>query len=414
MTSDVNDFADETVPDLSFARGLDQFRDNVVPPVAESDSGVDSDTEPRLYRPASAASHLARAKHFTTDARAHSDTGVAAIPVQYKTVVSSSMSSTSSPISPASSYLSLVNRKASPHNPIQVGAYKLGRVLGSGGFSIVREAIAKDSVFAVKIVDCRHVNVDELEHEIELWQGLHHPHILPLLDVERTKNLAYLFTLHCPSPSSLFEVVRRRSYRIVTESDVLQHLKYLAHLASAVAYLHSNLIVHRDIKLENCLLHPTRGLLLSDFGLSVRVGEVSQRANTPAAMGIAPTATRLRRCVSDEDIEFGLCIAPGGSLPYAAPELLDDDPPQPRFSQDLWALGVLTYTLATGHLPWANAIEWRLREQIRKGEWSLDGPFGKICERTLVLDNSRRTPAAELVPLIETFVEEARNGLCAP
>ena len=100
--------------------------------------------------------------------------------------------------------------------------------------------------------------------------------------------------------------------------------QYVKQAAYALAFLHSHdpVVLHRDIKLENCLIDADRNLRLSDFGSVGLLFDQDQRRET-------------------------LC----GTLDYLAPEFLK----KRGISQkaDVWALGVATYELLTGSAPFA-------------------------------------------------------------
>lgn len=61
-----------------------------------------------------------------------------------------------------------------------------------------------------------------------------------------------------------------------------------------------------------------------------------------------------------------------GSLPYAAPELLEPSPPPLGPSADIWALGVMLYAMLTGKLPFKHDFEPRLRAMITSGKFNRD------------------------------------------
>lgn len=61
-----------------------------------------------------------------------------------------------------------------------------------------------------------------------------------------------------------------------------------------------------------------------------------------------------------------------GSLPYASPELLSPNPPPLGPSADIWAFGVLTFTMIIGKLPFQHFYEPRLRAMIIKGKFPQD------------------------------------------
>ncbi|CCH43510.1 RAC serine/threonine-protein kinase [Wickerhamomyces ciferrii] len=61
-----------------------------------------------------------------------------------------------------------------------------------------------------------------------------------------------------------------------------------------------------------------------------------------------------------------------GSLPYAAPELLEAQPPPLGPSADVWAFGILLYTMITGKLPFQHSFEPRLRAMISAGKYDTE------------------------------------------
>lgn len=69
-------------------------------------------------------------------------------------------------------------------------------------------------------------------------------------------------------------------------------------------------------------------------------------------------------------IDSGLPHSHIGSLPYASPELLLPSPPPLGPSADIWALGVLMYTMCTGKLPFQHPYEPTLRSIITSGDYS--------------------------------------------
>ncbi|KAK6457682.1 Ca2+/calmodulin-dependent protein kinase [Scheffersomyces xylosifermentans] len=67
-----------------------------------------------------------------------------------------------------------------------------------------------------------------------------------------------------------------------------------------------------------------------------------------------------------------------GSLPYASPELLSPSPPPLGPSADIWALGVLMYTMCVGKLPFQHQYEPRLRAIIFAGKYNRED-LKKAC-----------------------------------
>jgi serine/threonine protein kinase len=116
----------------------------------------------------------------------------------------------------------------------------------------------------------------------------------------------------------LFEYLSKREFKITED-----RARSIAHqIASALFYLHSYGIVHRDIKLENILLMEdtdSSQIKLVDFGLSKMLGP-------------GDTSTD-----------------PYGTLAYVAPEVLMQKPY--RFKVDNWSLGIIVYVMLSGMLP---------------------------------------------------------------
>jgi len=91
-------------------------------------------------------------------------------------------------------------------------------------------------------------------------------------------------------------------------------------MISALHYLHSNKIIHRDMKPQNILIGPDRQLKLCDFGFA--------RALTQQSL----TLTSVK-----------------GTPLYMAPELVQEQPYD--HTVDLWSLGVILYELFRGEPP---------------------------------------------------------------
>ncbi|KAK3110030.1 hypothetical protein LTR53_016108 [Teratosphaeriaceae sp. CCFEE 6253] len=172
-----------------------------------------------------------------------------------------------------------------------------------------------------------------LKREVEMLKSISHPSLVHLKACEYQPTRALLVLTYCPG-GDLFELASQK--RDLLTPRLVQRM--FAELVSAVRYLHSHWIVHRDIKLENVLVnlpqadltaisnplvHPRPIITLTDLGLSRRIPQ-------PPASPLLTT-----RC---------------GSEDYAAPEILLGQPYDGR-QTDAWALGVLLYALMEGRLP---------------------------------------------------------------
>ncbi|WP_437895326.1 AAA family ATPase [Sorangium sp. So ce124] len=117
--------------------------------------------------------------------------------------------------------------------------------------------------------------------------------------------------------------------------DVAEFLRLAIRIVSAVADIHQRNVVHKDIKPDNILVHPTTGeVKLIDFGLASTLP-----CNWRASAGL-------------RQIE--------GSLPYMSPEQTGRMNRAPDERSDLYSLGVTFCQMLTGKLPFqaADPMEW--------------------------------------------------------
>ena len=116
---------------------------------------------------------------------------------------------------------------------------------------------------------------------------------------------------------SLYNYLKAKKYRCLEENEA-KHL--FRQTVEGVAYLHSQNIAHRDIKLENILLDEKQSIKLIDFGFSI---------------------------ISQKDKLLNIYC---GTPTYMSPELAMKKNYQ-GWQADVWALGVLLYVLLCGRFP---------------------------------------------------------------
>jgi serine/threonine protein kinase len=209
----------------------------------------------------------------------------------------------------------------------------------------------------------------QFDHEVEIWRFLRHPYILPLLRVYTTDHATFCIT-KLNKGGTLYDLVR--ATRLKKQAGLPAHLvqRYSYQLASAMRYLHYDVqVVHRDIKLENCLLDMTVAdaerdggdLLLCDFGMADFVVSDQRDGPEPHSIGdnqnIGPAET---------SASFT------GSLQYAAPELFTAGENVFSTAADIWAFGVVVFALLTATLPFNDGLDIKTRERIQNCEWNTD------------------------------------------
>ncbi len=150
---------------------------------------------------------------------------------------------------------------------------KDGNILGKGAFGTVRVVTHRTTgvKYAVKCLDIGSIDtVDglrQLRNEIFIMCQLDHPNIVRIEEVYESGNEIYILQELC-SGGDLFDRVGSEPDMHFTEAHCARLVKQML---SAVRYLHSKGIAHRDLKLENFLLTSKAAdseLKLIDFGLS--------------------------------------------------------------------------------------------------------------------------------------------------
>lgn len=307
-------------------------------------------------------------------------------------------STSGSQVSPATAFLSKFTPKESEERPPEpdsegqeVGEYVLGRDIGFGGFSLVREAYTIEGeervLRAVKIVRRQIPNKEEAENdqfqaeferEVRLWRCLGHRHILPLIAVYNTPFATFCFT-KLNTGGTLFDLVRRN--RKGLSSDLAR--RYAYQLASAIRYLHEDMrVVHRDIKLENCLVDLSApnaeeaggNLLLCDFGLAEFITRTPRRSSPCTSSDSTPYGTPPSHDHDPKQHHMGpsqYSTSVAGSLQYAAPELILSPTGLLSTAVDIWAFGVVIYALLVGDLPFQHSFQPKVQMMIQSGEWDL-------------------------------------------
>lgn len=223
--------------------------------------------------------------------------------------------------------------------------YAVGHVIGDGNFAVVRHCIHKatGAEYAMKIVDKYKCQGKEtmLASEVAILRQVCHPNIISLIAEQETIDQLFL-VMELVKGGDLFDAIAAATKFSEAEASVM-----IGHLTSALAYLHSHHIVHRDVKPENLLVEMdgshVRCLKLGDFGLAQVV-----RENL-----------------------YTVC----GTPTYVAPEILAEIGYGLKI--DVWAAGVILYILLCGFPPFVSPEneQEELFERILSGQYEFTSPY---------------------------------------
>src|SRR5712691_8235760 len=152
------------------------------------------------------------------------------------------------------------------------GRYSLERELGRGGMGVVYLAreVRLDRLVAIKLLPPHHAGDSHLRdrflREARTAAKLSHPHIIPIFAVDEVGAFVF-FAMAYVAGETLTERVRRRGPLPPSEAG-----RVLREVAWALAYAHSQGLVHRDVKPDNIMLEEATGrALVADFGIAGQV-----------------------------------------------------------------------------------------------------------------------------------------------
>ncbi|CAM4711743.1 unnamed protein product [Leuciscus chuanchicus] len=261
-------------------------------------------------------------------------------------------------------------------DPRVTARYDIKALIGCGSFSRVVRAEHRRSrqPFAIKLLEVKGREGHEAcQAELGVLRRVNHSNVIRLAEVFETPHRVYLVLELATGGELLERMVARGTFR---ERDATKALKMVA---SGLCYLHSLGVIHRDLKPENLLYyHPGQDsrLIITDFGLACW-------DKTPASFqskGDTSVSTHDTNCdssLSAVDFEKSrqskdwavrtLC----GTPEYLAPEMLAQRPC--GSAVDMWALGVITYIVLSGSLPFDQSSRPRLFRAILRGSFSFHG-----------------------------------------
>ena len=253
---------------------------------------------------------------------------------------------------------------------LTIGRYQILEQLGKGGFGLVYRAedqLLKRQV-AIKVLK-RFRSADQVDlwlDEARVLAKLDHPAIVPIYDVGKTDSGGPYIVSKLIEGGTLEDRLRSGAWSIEDSVRVAKQL------AQALDYLHSQGVIHRDVKPANILTTPDGNAVLADFGLAMpesAYGRGAHFVGTPA---------------------------------YMSPEQARHEGHRVDGRSDIYSLGVVFYELLTGKRPFQvddreqlldciRSVEVRPVRQIRP---SVPRELERICMKALAKKISDRYSSA--------------------
>ena len=204
--------------------------------------------------------------------------------------------------------------------------YKYGRLIGQGAFGKVNLGlnVLTGRVVAIKSFNKKSLdspnneNMKKIIYETNLMRKLNHPNITKILEMFEDEKYI-LIIMEYINGGNLFSFVKKRRKLSEKISKFL-----FKQIILGINHIHSQNIVHRDIKLENILIDINNTIKICDFGIG-------------------------RILSSPDELLYDQC----GTPMYMAPEILtcSKEKGYKPFPVDIWSAGIALYIMLSGTLP---------------------------------------------------------------
>lgn len=269
----------------------------------------------------------------------------------------------------------------------RIFSYLVGDVIDKGTFSSIRLAYHNTTLkpYALKVISkekvrklnqCPQQANQKENHDFNTNQSgkamtdsiffaetvisplLLHKNLVKTVECVETNKAFFQFMDLC-TDGNLLDVLCDNDQKV----NFSQRIKYLTQIIDAIEYLHENFICHRDIKLENILIHKGSAKLC-DFGFCALC-----------------TGTESHQAVS------GKC----GTVQYVAPEVLKQESYDGR-AADMWSLGILMYKL---FLDDPDEIEKTISYKNFDYQ-KVPNEISELIKRIVIIDPSKRLTISQL------------------
>jgi mitogen-activated protein kinase kinase kinase len=253
--------------------------------------------------------------------------------------------------------------------------WQQGKFIGAGAFGSVYTAVNLDSgaLMAVKEIKFTELAgsptvIKQITDELRVMEMLHHPNIVEYYGIEVHRDKVYIFEEYCEGGS----LAAFLEHGTVEDEGLIQ--VYTLQMLEGLDYLHSQGVVHRDVKPDSkpfrfsgdlniehapdILLHHTGILKFVDFGAAKILARNQRSTRFTFSRRAGPDLS------ASNNGSAGPAVMPmGNSLTgtpmYMSPEVIKNDKRGQFGAMDIWSMGCVVLELATGKKPWRNLDnEW--------------------------------------------------------
>lgn len=278
----------------------------------------------------------------------------------------------------------------------KIGNYQLLRSLGKGGMGevfLAYDPLCQREV-ALKFIREEWASRKDMQErflkEARIAGQLSHPSIIPIYEISAGPEQIF-YTMPSIEGETLRTILRSVKEQIKKEeplhpigSSIPSLMRIFFNVCSAIAYVHSRGVLHRDLKAENIIVGKFGEVIILDWGLAERMDQLAGQTGIP------------------------------GTLQYMAPERALGE--SSSILTDIYSLGVLLYYMLTLHLPFHRTTLKEFREHYQKEklpdllevapEREIPPELIQITQKCLAFDkNARYQTIPDLIKDLENYIE---------
>lgn len=264
---------------------------------------------------------------------------------------------------------------------------KIGECVGGGGFGQVFKGIFCGNTIAVKKLLLKSISSElhkDFVNEATIMAKCRHPNIVEFYGVSFHSDENYLLMQYLAN-GSLYRLLSEREKEIPWTT----RWNIASDITSGLSYLHSQNIIHRDLKSMNILLDQNFRAKITDFGL--------------AKIKIVTTSTLTN-------------VTRPGTIRWNAPELFQFSQAKETMKSDIWSLGMVFWEIASRRLPFSDILEdMRVMFFIAQGakqEIPSDTPkeLSEIILECWSLDSEKRPAAPSILSKLASVEQKPANS----
>jgi tetratricopeptide (TPR) repeat protein/serine/threonine protein kinase len=290
-----------------------------------------------------------------------------------------------------------------PFQLSHLGRYEDLGLLGVGGMGEVRQVRDPDlrRTLAMKIIHPRLLahprSVSRFIEEAQVEAQLQHPHIVPVHELGQLADGRHYFTMKEVRGTELSKKIcavhalsNLDRWRPGPDGTTFRDIVHIfRQVCDAVAFAHSQGVIHRDLKPDNIMIGDFGEVLVVDWGLAKVLG----REESPED-GEFEDFVQTDRSISDAHQTRMGSIA--GTPCYMAPEQAFGHTENVGMATDVYTLGSILYEILSGNPPFDGATAEEVLEKVKNSQPSVLRATEEDVTEEVGDDATSTTPAQDL------------------